>query len=86
MKASRLLVSILVPAFLCITGFAQGSKSADPKFSLNEGSALQSSAKVSEKGDAIASPSFQPKDWIRANVPTTVVAAQVKSGALPGSL
>jgi exo-1,4-beta-D-glucosaminidase len=83
MKASRLLFSILVPAFLCITGFAQGSKSADPKFSLNEGWALQSSAKVAEKGDAIASPSFQPKDWIRANVPTTVVAAQVKSGALP---
>jgi exo-1,4-beta-D-glucosaminidase len=83
MKASRLLVSILVPAFLCITGFAQGSKSADPKFSLNEGWALQSSAKVSEKGEAIASPSFQPKDWIKANVPTTVVAAQVKSGALP---
>jgi exo-1,4-beta-D-glucosaminidase len=84
MKISRLLTLILVSIFLWTAGFAQtGSKSADPKFSLNDGWALQSSAKVSEKGEAIASPSFQPKDWIKANVPTTVVAAQVKSGALP---
>jgi exo-1,4-beta-D-glucosaminidase len=84
MKISRLLILILVSIFLWTAGFAQtGSKSADPKFSLNDGWALQSSAKVSEKGEAIASPSFQPKDWIKANVPTTVVAAQVKSGALP---
>src|SRR6266705_3197657 len=84
MKIFRFLVFLLVPIILCMAGFAQtGSNSADPKFSLNDGWALQSSAKVSEKGEAIASPSFQPKDWIKANVPTTVVAAQVKSGALP---
>jgi len=84
MKTSRLPVLILVPIVLCTAGFAQaGSKSADSKFSLNDGWALQSSARVSEKGEAIASPSFQPKDWIKAKVPTTVVAAQVKSGALP---
>ena len=84
MKISRLLILILVSIFLWTAGFAQtDSKSPDPRFSLDNGWALQSSAKVSEKGEAIASPSFQPKDWIKANVPTTVVAAQVKSGALP---
>jgi exo-1,4-beta-D-glucosaminidase len=84
MKIPRLLALILVSIFLLTTGFAQtGSKSADPKFSLNDGWALQSSAKVSEKGEAISGPAFQTKDWIKANVPTTVVAAQVKSGALP---
>ncbi len=84
MKIFRLVVLILVPIVLCTTSFAQtGSKSADSKFSLNDGWALQSSAKVAEKGEAIASPSFQPKDWIKANVPTTVVAAQVNSGLLP---
>jgi exo-1,4-beta-D-glucosaminidase len=84
MKISRLLVSILVPVVLCTAGFAQtGSKSADSKYSLNDGWALQSSTKVSEKGEAIASLSFQPKDWIKANVPSTVVAAQVKTGVLP---
>jgi exo-1,4-beta-D-glucosaminidase len=84
MKISRLLVLILVSIFLGSAGLAQtGSRSADSKFSLNDGWALQSSGKVAEKGEAIASPSFQTKDWIKANVPTTVVAAQVKSGLLP---
>ena len=84
MKISRLLVSILVPVLLCTAGFAQvGSKSADSKYSLNDGWALQSSAKVSENGEAISGLAFQPKDWIKATVPTTVVAAQVKSGLLP---
>ncbi|HWZ82488.1 MAG TPA: hypothetical protein VNW47_07685 [Terriglobales bacterium] len=70
--------------FLGVPGWAQSdSKSTDARFSLNDGWALQSSAKVSAKGDAIASPAFLPKDWIKATVPTTVVAAQVKSGALP---
>jgi exo-1,4-beta-D-glucosaminidase len=83
MKIFRLLVSILVPVLLCTAGFAQvGSKSTDSKYSLSDGWAVQSSAKVSENGEAIASPSFQPNGWIKATVPTTVVAAQVKSGLL----
>src|ERR1700704_3605671 len=84
MRIFRLLISILVSIIFCTVSFAQtSSKSSVSKFSLNDGWALQSSAKVSEKGEAIASPSFQPKDWIKATVPTTVVAAQVKSGLLP---
>ncbi len=84
MKIAQLLVSIFVSIFLCTAGLAQaGSKSTDSKLSLNDGWALQSSTKVPEKGEAIASPSFQPKDWIKATVPTTVVAAQVKNGLLP---
>jgi exo-1,4-beta-D-glucosaminidase len=76
---------LLVPMVLCVAGFAQpGPKPADAaKFSLNGRWALQSSTKVTEKGEAVSLPSFQPKDWIKANVPTTVVAAQVKSGLLP---
>ena len=85
MKASRLLVLILVAVVLSSTAFAQGGDKspANSKISLNEGWALQSSAKVSEKGETIASPSFQPQGWIKANVPTTVVSAQVKTGVLP---
>lgn len=81
MKIFRFLVAIL----LCGLGFAQAGPRAGAasKFSLNEGWALQSSAKVLEKGEAISGGSFQPKDWIKANVPTTVVAAQVKNGLLP---
>ena len=71
MKILRLLVLIAV---LLLAGCGRvarraAAKSSDPKFSLNDGWALQSSAKVSEKGEAIATPAFQPKDWIKANVP-----------------
>jgi exo-1,4-beta-D-glucosaminidase len=50
---------------------------------LSNGWTLQSSAKVTAKGEAISGPSFHADDWIQADVPTTVVAAQVKSGLLP---
>ncbi len=84
MKISRLVILILASIIFCTASFAQtGSKSTDSRFSLNDRWTIQSSAKVSEKGEAIASPSFQPKDWIKATVPTTVVAAEVKGGLLP---
>src|SRR5258705_7098582 len=84
MSIFRLAISIAASIIFCTASFAQtGSKSSVSNFSLNDGWTLQSSAKVSEKGEAIASLSFQPKDWIKATVPTTVVAAQVKSGLLP---
>jgi exo-1,4-beta-D-glucosaminidase len=50
---------------------------------LGNGWTLQSSARVTAKGEAISGPSFHADDWIQADVPTTVVAAQVKSGMLP---
>ncbi len=84
MKILRLLAVAVIPILAGAASFAQSSsKSSDGNFPLNDGWALQSSAKVSEKGEAIASPSFQPKGWMSATVPTTVVAAQVKSGLLP---
>jgi exo-1,4-beta-D-glucosaminidase len=84
MKIHRRLFMAAISICWCVTGWAQmAPKSSDAKLSLNDGWTLQSSAKVSEKGEAIATPSFQPKDWVKATVPTTVVAAQVKSGALP---
>jgi exo-1,4-beta-D-glucosaminidase len=87
MKLFRLLALAVVPVLLSAASLAQStSKSSDSRVSLNDGWAIQSSAKVSKKGEAIATPSFQPKDWIKATVPTTVVAAQVKSGLLPDPL
>jgi exo-1,4-beta-D-glucosaminidase len=38
---------------------------------------IQSSAKVSEKGDAVSAASYRPRDWYRTAVPSTVVAALV---------
>jgi exo-1,4-beta-D-glucosaminidase len=77
----------LVVAILPVLAFAQSSFKAAParKFPLREGWVLQSSVKVEETGNAISSAAFQFKEegWLRATVPTTVVAAQVKSGLLP---
>ena len=71
-------------AFLSAISFAQTPHAVPGShFVLRDGWALESSAKVEEKGETISSAAFQPKDWLTATVPTTVVAAQVKSGLLP---
>jgi exo-1,4-beta-D-glucosaminidase len=79
MKTLRLLI----PFVSLAVAAAQPSLPPAPTVPLRDGWALQSSAKVTATGEAISSISFQAKDWLRAEVPTTVVAAQVKSGMLP---
>ena len=72
----------LFPALI----FSQDAKpAATPKatLTLREGWALQSSGKVDEKGEALSSPGFQPKDWYTVTVPTTVVAALVEHKVYP---
>ena len=81
---SRLLCLVL----LSFSGmvFSQDAKPArhtEGSLSLREGWALQSSGKVDEKGEALSSPSFQPKGWYTVTVPTTVVAALVEHKAYP---
>ncbi len=44
---------------------------------------MQSSAKITGTGESISTPSFPAENWIQADVPATVVAAQVKNGLLP---
>ncbi len=81
MKRSPLLSLVL----LSVLSSAQTTLHSIPasKLSLRDGWALQSSAKVEEKGEAISTLAFHPKEWLAASVPTTVVAAQVKGGLLP---
>jgi exo-1,4-beta-D-glucosaminidase len=80
MKISRLLL----PFFSLAVAAAQTSAQlpSAPTLNLRDGWTLQSSAKVTGTGEAISSGSFGTTDWIKADVPTTVVAAQVKSGLL----
>jgi exo-1,4-beta-D-glucosaminidase len=75
----------LVVAILLALALARPSFRPAPglKLPLRDGWILQSSAKVDEKGEAISTASFEPRGWIPASVPTTVVAAQVKNGVLP---
>src|SRR4029077_8580000 len=79
------LLRLLIPLFSLAVTTAQPSFQPAPArtLPLREGWALQSSAKVTAAGEAISSASFETKNWIKADVPTTVVAAQVKNGLLP---
>src|SRR5258708_14525797 len=81
MKTLRLLIPFLALA----VATAQPSFQPAPALMLplHEGWTLQSSAKVTATGEAISSGSFETKNWIQADVPTTAVAAQVKNDLLP---
>src|SRR5208337_3446661 len=76
---------LLIPFFSLAVATAQPSFQPAPASTLplREGWALQSSAKVTATGATISGAAFKTSDWIQAKVPTTVVAAQVKSGRLP---
>ncbi len=80
---------LVIPFFSLAVAAAQPSlqTASALTFPLREGWTVQSSAKVTATGEAISGTSFKAtyntNDWIQADVPTTVVAAQVKSGLLP---
>jgi exo-1,4-beta-D-glucosaminidase len=81
MKISQLLI----PFFLLAVAVAQQGSQPAPagQLPLRDGWTLQSSVKVMATGEAISGESYKANDWIQADVPTTVVAAQVKNGILP---
>jgi exo-1,4-beta-D-glucosaminidase len=77
---------LLIPFFSLAVAVAQPSlQQGAMTIPLREGWTLQSSAKVSATGETLSSSdsTLQTKDWIKADVPTTVVAAQIKNGLLP---
>src|ERR1700675_3689921 len=79
------ILRLLVPFLSLAIATAQPSFQPAPALTLplREGWTLQSSAKIMATGEAISSVSFEARNWIQADVPTTVVAAQVRSGLLP---
>src|SRR5580700_9210372 len=78
------ILRLLIPFFSLAVAIAQPSFQPAPTLTLplREGWTLQSYAKVTATGEAISSKAFETKNWIEADVPTTVVAAQVKTGLL----
>ncbi|HLX84462.1 MAG TPA: beta galactosidase jelly roll domain-containing protein [Terriglobales bacterium] len=74
MKMFRLLIPFFLVAFAAGQPAVQG---------LGDGWAIESSTRVTATGEAISSESFKAGDWMKAEVPATVVAAQVKAGVLP---
>ena len=83
MKKRRLFSLSLM--FVSCALLAQAPSKAAPRtnLSLNDGWSLQSSAKVTDSGDAISTTKYVPKGWYTVNVPTTVVAAMVKQKVYP---
>jgi exo-1,4-beta-D-glucosaminidase len=79
------ILRLLIPFFSLALAAAQPGSEPAPALtlSLRDGWILQSSARVSAIGEAISSLSFKSSNWIQAEVPTTVVAAQVEGGLLP---
>jgi exo-1,4-beta-D-glucosaminidase len=84
-EALMKIFRLLIPFFSLAIAAAQPSFQPGTALTLplREGWALQSSAKVTATGEAVSGTAFKANDWIRADVPTTVVAAQVKDGLLP---
>src|ERR1700733_13994978 len=79
------ILRLLLPVCSLAIAASQPSFQSPPSqtFPLREGWTLQSSTKVTASGQAISSAQFKSDDWIKAEVPTTVVAAQVKNRLLP---
>jgi exo-1,4-beta-D-glucosaminidase len=77
-------IRLLLPLFSFAIAFAQASSQPTAvTLPLREGWVLQSSTKITGAGEEISGAAFKTSDWIAADVPTTVVAAQIKSGLLP---
>src|SRR5580658_2299894 len=82
--ASFLIQTILIQPLVSQETTAQKASAQDAaKLALRKGWSLQSSSKVEAKGEVISTPQFAATGWQEVTVPTTVVAALVKSHALP---
>src|ERR1700683_3774479 len=82
--ASFLIQTILIrPLISQETTAREASPQDAAKLALREGWSLQSSSKVEAKGEVISTLQFAATGWQDVTVPTTVVAALVKSHALP---
>jgi exo-1,4-beta-D-glucosaminidase len=85
----RRLSSALILLFLGLSASATAqSRRAQPgpspdRIFLREPWAIQSSAKVNEKGDVLSQKGFQPRNWYPARVPSTVAGTLVDDKVYP---
>ena len=62
---------------------AQSERPPAARISLEKGWAIQSSAKVADKGGAISTAAYKPRDWYPSSVPSTVLTALVNNKVYP---
>jgi exo-1,4-beta-D-glucosaminidase len=62
---------------------AQSERPSAARISLEKGWAIQSSAKVADKGAAISTAAYKPRDWYPSNMPATVLTALINNKLYP---
>jgi exo-1,4-beta-D-glucosaminidase len=77
------LCLVLVACSASLAQSAASPASLSPRVLLDKGWAIQSSSRVNQTGEAISAKDFKPEGWLPAQVPSTVVAAQVAAGQFP---
>lgn len=75
--------SLTTLVLLCAATLASAADATKTHLNLARGWALQSSAKITAKGEEISRAGFATDGWHKATVPTTVVAALVADGTFP---
>jgi exo-1,4-beta-D-glucosaminidase len=69
-----------IASALVLAALAAGAAQGQQRRMLHDGWLLQSSAEAGVDGARISSPDYQPRNWYRATVPSTVVGALVERG------
>ncbi len=79
-----LLLAFGFAAYLPPAALGQSARPGNAaRIDLVKGWQIQSSTKVTEKGDQISTDRYQPRDWYPASAPTTVLAALVEDKVYP---
>src|SRR4051812_1056710 len=74
----KFLLILLSCSLYCLSNAQTKSGAVD--LALRDNWNLQSSLKVSQKGEVIASRSFSPQDWHTITIPATIIGALVNTG------
>ncbi|MGD0920582.1 MAG: sugar-binding domain-containing protein [Terriglobia bacterium] len=77
------LAFIVIAGALVTAAWASGDPVTSSMLNLREGWAIQSSAKVQEKGEVLSTTKFTPTGWYSTGVPATVLAALVANKVYP---
>jgi exo-1,4-beta-D-glucosaminidase len=77
------LAGVVMVGALVTTARASGDPETSSMLNLRDGWAIQSSAKVQEKGEVLSTTKFTPTGWYPTGVPATVLAALVANKVYP---
>ena len=83
MKGSKILWLCLIMTIDGMTGRAADTWQAGQRRTLAEGWQLKSSALVLEDGSRVSAVDYQPQEWLKISMPSTVLSALVKNGVYP---